>query len=125
MATHVSRILKTEAVLIWSIRSASSQTAKNVKHFPMVVLGGGTGGTSVAARACRMLGNGNVAVVDPSEVLIFTYLILGHQCFLLSMVYHSGQKSADDVKKKKKNVPRYYLLVAQNNLNGSRLAVKL
>ena len=42
--------------------------ARNVKHFPLVVLGGGSGGCSMAARACRLLGPGNVAVVDPAEV---------------------------------------------------------
>ena len=70
MATHVSRILRAEAVFVCVVRSASTGS-KNVKHFPMVVLGGGTGGTSVAARACRMLGAGNVAVVDPAKVIIF------------------------------------------------------
>ena len=70
MATHVSRILRSEPVLVLTVRAVSTvnHRSKDVKHYPMVVLGGGTGGCSVAARACRMLGMGNVAVVDPAPV---------------------------------------------------------
>ena len=70
MATHVSKILRSEPVLVMTARAVSTVThrSKDVKHYPMVVLGGGTGGCSVAARACRMLGMGNVAVVEPSQV---------------------------------------------------------
>ena len=67
MSIHVSRILNKKYVVILTVRAASSQ-AKNVTHYPMVVLGGGAGGSSVAARACRFLGMGNVAVVDPAKV---------------------------------------------------------
>ena len=78
MATHVSRILRSEPVLVMAVRAASTQNVvnKEVKHYPMVVLGGGTGGCSVAARACRMLGSGNVAVVDPAQVFSFTIFFL-------------------------------------------------
>ena len=57
-----------KSVIILTVRAASTK-AKNVTHHPMVVLGGGTGGSSVAARACRILGKGNVAVVEPAQVL--------------------------------------------------------
>ena len=77
MATRVSRILRSEPVLVMAVRAASTQNVvnKEVKHYPMVVLGGGTGGCSVAARACRMLGSGNVAVVDPAQVFQFYYFL--------------------------------------------------
>lgn len=68
MATHVSLILKSEPIFVAAVRAASTQTAiKDVKHYPMVVLGGGAGGCSVAARACRMLDKGSVAVVDSAQ----------------------------------------------------------
>ena len=54
--------------------SSTHARARNVKHFPLVVLGGGSGGCSMAARACRLLGPGNVAVVDPAEVKCFFIL---------------------------------------------------
>lgn len=40
----------------------------DIKHHKLVIAGGGTGGCSVSARACRVLGPGNVGVVEPSEV---------------------------------------------------------
>ena len=67
MATHVSRILRVQSVLLMNGRSVATQS-KDIKHFPLVVLGGGAGGCSVAARSCRMLGQGNVAVVEPAKV---------------------------------------------------------
>lgn len=69
MATHVSRILRSEPVILMTARAVSTINTRTteVKHYPMVILGGGTGGCSVAARACRMLGTGNVAVVEPSQ----------------------------------------------------------
>ena len=52
-------------------------SAGSVKHHRLVVAGGGTGGCSVAARACRALGQGNVAVIEPAAVrkkMCFTQL---------------------------------------------------
>lgn len=69
MATHVSRIIRTQALQILATRAASTQSQnRNVKHYPIVVLGGGSGGCSMASRLCRLLGHGNVAVVEPSKV---------------------------------------------------------
>ena len=77
MATHVNRILKVEPLVVSAVRAASTQTIvnKDVKHYPMVVLGGGAGGCAVAARACRMMDKGNVAVVDSSKVCQFYSII--------------------------------------------------
>ena len=79
MATHVSLILKSEPIFVAAVRAASTQTAiKDVKHYPMVVLGGGAGGCSVAARACRMLDKGSVAVVDSAQVITVELQWLKH-----------------------------------------------
>lgn len=77
MATHVSRILRSEPVILMTARAVSTINTRTteVKHYPMVILGGGTGGCSVAARACRMLGTGNVAVVEPSQVRLYNYYL--------------------------------------------------
>ena len=53
------RILRAKTPFFLLMRSA---------HFPVVVLGGGSAGCSMAARMCRMLGNMNVAVVEPAKV---------------------------------------------------------
>jgi hypothetical protein len=50
------------------VRKYSNTAGSDVKHYKIVVAGGGTGGCSVAARACRALGAGNVAVIEPAEV---------------------------------------------------------
>lgn len=76
MATHVSRILKllkAQPLCVLTGRTVHIASPKDVKHFPLVVLGGGAGGCSVAARSCRMLGSGNVAVVEPAKVYLFIY----------------------------------------------------
>ena len=49
------------ACYISSRRHASS-------GYKVVVVGGGTGGCSTAAKFCRSLGKGNVAVIEPSDV---------------------------------------------------------
>lgn len=54
------------AVFVQCARYYSAQ-AKDVKHYRLVVAGGGTGGCSVASRACRAFGPGKVAVIEPSE----------------------------------------------------------
>ena len=51
-----------------AIRGLSTTQINNVKHYPVVVLGGGSGGCSMASRLCRILGDGNVAVVEPAKV---------------------------------------------------------
>lgn len=37
------------------------------RHFQVVIIGGGTGGISVAARLVKQLGKGKIAVIEPSE----------------------------------------------------------
>ena len=39
-----------------------------VTHIPIVVLGGGSGGCSMASRLCRLMDHGDVAIVEPSKV---------------------------------------------------------
>lgn len=56
-------------VLVHLVRNYSNST-KDVKHYKLVVAGGGTGGCSVAARACKKFGKGNVAVIEPADVSI-------------------------------------------------------
>lgn len=61
MASRAGRTLFVQLVRRYS-------SGKDVKHYKLVIAGGGTGGCSVAARACRALGQGNVAVIEPAEV---------------------------------------------------------
>ena len=70
MAMHASRIIRTPAA------SSIQYQTRNVKHYPVVVLGGGSGGCSMASRLCRLLGQGNVAVVEPSKVVLYLVLLV-------------------------------------------------
>ena len=63
MALRTGRTL-----FVTSIRCYSSARGNDVIHHKLVVAGGGTGGCSVSARACRTFGPGTVAVIEPSEV---------------------------------------------------------
>lgn len=49
-------------------RQFARTTHYNKESYKLVVVGGGTGGCATAARFCRRLGKGNVAVIEPSEV---------------------------------------------------------
>ena len=42
-----------------------------VTHFPIVVLGGGSGGCSMASRLCRLMGHGDIAIVK-AVLLIYS-----------------------------------------------------
>ncbi|XP_060582922.1 sulfide:quinone oxidoreductase, mitochondrial-like [Ruditapes philippinarum] len=55
------------SLFVQLVRKYSNTAGSDVKHYKVVVAGGGTGGCSVAARACRALGAGNVAVIEPAE----------------------------------------------------------
>ncbi|KAL4237657.1 hypothetical protein ACF0H5_002371 [Mactra antiquata] len=55
-----------QRVLVQLVRSYSN-TSKDVNHYKLVVAGGGTGGCSVAARACKTFGQGNVAIIEPAD----------------------------------------------------------
>lgn len=48
----------------------TSSCALAKQHYKMLVVGGGTGGISMAARMKRMLGAENVAVVESNEARI-------------------------------------------------------
>ena len=77
MATKISRILIPQNLQFLAARGVKIQTpSKEVKHFPVVVLGGGSGGCSMASRLCRLIGQGKVAIVEPSKVRIQSYHII-------------------------------------------------
>lgn len=48
--------------------STTHHRAADQRSYKLVVVGGGTGGCSTAARFCHQLGKGKVAVIEPSEV---------------------------------------------------------
>ena len=54
-----------------------------VTHIPIVVLGGGSGGCSMASRLCRLMDHGDVAIVEPSKVLcmltLFAFGLIIHE----------------------------------------------
>ena len=50
------------------LHTGASLAAKN--HYEVLVLGGGSGGITMAARMKRRVGAENVAVVEPSEVSV-------------------------------------------------------
>ncbi|CAJ1056452.1 sulfide:quinone oxidoreductase%2C mitochondrial-like [Xyrichtys novacula] len=52
-------------IVISHLHTANQASAK--QHYKMLVLGGGSGGIAMSARMKRMMGAGNVAVVEPSE----------------------------------------------------------
>ena len=61
------------------VRHFSDTEVRN-GSYKLVIVGGGTGGCATAARFCRELGRGHVAVIEPSQVrfqidLIFSYCI--------------------------------------------------
>lgn len=70
MTSRAGRALSVQFVRKYSAsaKQDSASTTQNVKHYKMVIAGGGTGGLSVAARACRAFGPGKVAIVEPAEV---------------------------------------------------------
>lgn len=59
------------------VQFARSYSSGGVKHHKLVVAGGGTGGCAVAARACRALGQGNVAIIEPAQVSRSNQLLVG------------------------------------------------
>ncbi|XP_053398451.1 sulfide:quinone oxidoreductase, mitochondrial-like [Mercenaria mercenaria] len=62
MAVRAGRVL-----FVKFVRNYSSERGNDTIHHKLVVAGGGTGGCSVSARACRALGPGTVAVIEPAE----------------------------------------------------------
>lgn len=80
MATKLSRILLPQNLQFLAARGVKIQTpSKGVKHFPIVVLGGGSGGCSMASRLCRLIGQGKVAIVEPSKFHFYQpmYTLIG------------------------------------------------
>lgn len=59
-----------------------SVTSNNDASYKLVVVGGGAGGCATAAKFCRYLGKGQVAIVEPSEVSCFVAFFL---CFFFSL----------------------------------------
>ena len=50
----------------------STSKAHRSYHYKLVVVGGGTGGSAIANKYAKKLGVGNVAVIEPSEVMTIT-----------------------------------------------------
>ncbi|XP_052767901.1 sulfide:quinone oxidoreductase, mitochondrial-like [Mya arenaria] len=61
MSGHSCR--RMQRVLVQFTRSYS----EGGRHYKVVIAGGGTGGCSVGARACRTFGRGNVAIIEPAK----------------------------------------------------------
>ena len=66
-----TRVICRQILLVQPCRAFSCTGVRRDKHYPLVVLGGGAGGCSVAARAGKSLGAGKVAVVDAAKVGLF------------------------------------------------------
>lgn len=47
----------------------TTSRAASKEHVKVLVLGGGSGGVAMSARMKRKVGAGNVAIVEPSEVI--------------------------------------------------------
>ncbi|WAR19447.1 SQOR-like protein [Mya arenaria] len=62
MALSTNKVGK---VFVHFVRNYSAETTK---HYKVVVAGGGSGGLSIGARACRQFGVGNVAIIEPAKV---------------------------------------------------------
>lgn len=58
--------LGTQQVSPLQLHTGTNLAAKN--HYEVLVLGGGSGGITMAARMKRRVGAENVAIVEPSEV---------------------------------------------------------
>lgn len=59
-------------------RFFSTTPSADQKSYKLVVVGGGTGGCSTAARFSHHLGKGKVAVIEPSEVKCVTVCLCGY-----------------------------------------------
>lgn len=53
------------------LRYMSSLQEKKDRSYKLVVVGGGSGGCSVASSFSRYLGKGHVAVIEPNQVIIY------------------------------------------------------
>lgn len=56
------------------LRYMSSLQEKKDRSYKLVVVGGGSGGCSVASSFSRYLGKGHVAVIEPNQVIIYFIL---------------------------------------------------
>ena len=75
MASSANRVSK---VCVRFVRNYSSDV---VKHYKVVIAGGGTGGISIGARACRKFGAGNVAIIEPAKVSESDSMLYGVRVF--------------------------------------------
>lgn len=89
-----------QMLLVQTVRRYSSA---GVKHYQVVVAGGGSGGCAVAARACRALGSGKVAVIDPAQVTIiklyafkdtlFNFEVFSSFLFILVLIFITSRST--------------------------------
>ncbi|XP_064645090.1 sulfide:quinone oxidoreductase, mitochondrial-like [Lineus longissimus] len=60
-------VLRPLGCQIGQFRGAHTPVGSPQKGYKVVVVGGGAGGCSTAARLCRQVGKGNVAVIEPAD----------------------------------------------------------
>ncbi|XP_052454156.1 sulfide:quinone oxidoreductase, mitochondrial-like isoform X2 [Carassius gibelio] len=68
---HTQRLLSRQYRRVFSVINSQIHTSSGLAakdHYKFLVLGGGTGGITMAARMKRKVGAQNVAIVEPSEV---------------------------------------------------------
>ena len=53
----------------------STSTVRERRSYKLVVVGGGAGGCSTAAKFASKLKKGELAVIDPSEVSVLKYVL--------------------------------------------------
>lgn len=66
----------------------TSSRASAKQHYKMLVLGGGSGGITMSARMKRLVGAGNVAVVEPSEARMHEFVIFRLLYNSVSVFHH-------------------------------------
>lgn len=54
--------------VIFNVRHFSCSHRQHANNYKLVVIGGGSGGCATAAKFCRELGKGSVAVIEPKEI---------------------------------------------------------
>ena len=67
---RVSSRVSLSPVTRGTVRSLSSTVARNNESYRFVVAGGGAGGLAIASSLARKHGEGSVAVIEPSQVMV-------------------------------------------------------
>lgn len=61
-------------MILYATRNFSTATpcAAN-KHYKLLVVGGGTGGCATASKFASKMGNGQVGIIEPNEVILIVF----------------------------------------------------